>query len=159
MKSVHIETVPEEERQSPKGAYHLFQKNISLALGGKKDIGPWGGGHPFDLAQVRVPAGSKNWPIHRHSAQWELYYFLQGEGRYFDSETWHDVHAGHAVLSPPGENHQIENSGDRDLVYLVLADMPPVDSASYPATGLTFLKPERKAFRETPLDNYYEGHE
>lgn len=158
MKSIHIGQVTEEERKSPKGAYHLFQKNISLALGGQKDIGPWSGGHPFDVATVRVPAGAKNWPAHRHSAQWELYYFLEGEGRYFDGEKWNEVHTGHTVLSPPGETHQIENSGTQDLIYLVVADMPPVDSVTYPATGLVFQKPERKFFKETTAE-YYEGHE
>ncbi|MGH7990942.1 MAG: cupin domain-containing protein [Limisphaerales bacterium] len=158
MKSVHIEQVPEEERKSPKSIYHLFQKNISLALGGKKDIGLWDNGQPFDLALVRVPAGCGNWPAHRHSTQWEMYYILEGEGSYFDGETWNDIRAGHAVLSQPGENHQIKNSGARDLIYLVIANMPMADSVFYPATGLTFLKPDRKFFKEVPV-NYYDGHE
>lgn len=158
MKSVHIQQIPEEERKSPKGVYHLFQKNISLALGSKKDVGLWGGGHPFDLASVRVPAGCKNWPVHRHSAQWELYYFLEGEGRYFDGINWIEIRAGQIVVSPPEENHQIENSGTQDLVYLVIADMPQADRTSYPATGRTFVKPERK-FADGLSAEYYDGHE
>jgi uncharacterized cupin superfamily protein len=158
MKSVHIQQIPEEKRKSPKGVYHLFQKNISLALGGKKDIGLWDGGHPFDLASVRVPAGYKNWPVHRHSAQWELYYILEGEGRYFDGENWNEIRAGQIILSPPEENHQIENSSVQDLVYLVIADMPQTDKTSYPATGRAFIKPERK-FLDGISANYYDGHE
>lgn len=158
MKSIHIEQISEEERKSPKGVYHLFQKNISIALGSKKDIGLWDGGHPFDLAWVRVLAGCKNWPVHRHSAQWELYYFLEGSGRYFDGASWNEIHVGDAILSPPDENHQIENSGTRDLVYLVIADMPQADRTSYPATERIFIKPERK-FLDGISTNYYDGHE
>lgn len=158
MKAIHIDQIAEEERQSPKGVYHLFQKNISLALGGQKDVGPWGGGHPFDLARVRVPAGCKNWPVHRHAAQWELYYVLAGSGRYFDGTSWSDICAGHALIAAPGELHQMENTGGKDLIYLVIADMPMADHVDYPDTGLTFAKPARKFFKETAV-NYYDGHE
>ena len=107
---------------------------------------------------MRVPAGCKNWPVHRHSAQWELYYILEGNGRYFDGENWNEIKSGDAILSIPGESHQIENSGQTDLVYLVVADMPMSDSAFYPTTNLTFVKPEWKLFGEASA-NYYDGHE
>lgn len=158
MKSVHIDQIPWKQNRSPKGAYEVFQKHISVALGGKKDIGTWGGGYPFDLAMVRVPMGCKNWPVHRHSAQWELYYILEGNGRYFDGEDWHEIHGGNAILAPPGENHQIENSGAGDLTYLVIADMPQSDNAVYSATGLIFVKPQRILVQEV-APNYYDGQE
>ena len=158
MNAIQVEQIEWEERKSPKGMYHILQRNISLALGGTKDVGPCGGGHPFDLAQVRVPGGCKNWPLHRHSAQWELYYVLEGAGRYFDGETWQEIRPGSAVLARPGENHQIENQAASDLVYLVIADMPSADHTTYPATGRVFIKPERKLMGEIP-DAYYDGHE
>ena len=135
-----------------------MQRNISLALGGKKDVGPCSGGHPFDLAQVRVPGECKNWPLHRHSAQWELYLRAGRGGTIFDGETWQDIRPGSAVLAKPGENHQIENSSAADLVYLVVADMPSADQTTYPATMRVFIKPERKLMGEVP-DAYYDGHE
>jgi uncharacterized cupin superfamily protein len=158
MKAIHLDDVSSREVKSPKGVFQLFQKDISLALGGKKDIGPWGGGHPFDLALVRVPPGRKNWPVHLHTAQWEVYYILEGAGRYFDGTQWHDIRAGHTIMAPPGEAHQLENSGSGDLAYLVIADMPGADSAFYPATGLTSVKPQRKLMQESAA-NYYDGHE
>jgi hypothetical protein len=47
MHIINESQVSEEHRKSPKGSYELFRKHISLALGGVKDVGPWGGGHPF----------------------------------------------------------------------------------------------------------------
>ena len=158
MKSINIQQIAEMERKSPKGVYCVFQKDISITLGNKKRVTPQDSGHPFDLAWVRVPAGFKNWPVHRHSMQWELYYILEGLGRYFDGENWHEVKAGGSILALPGESHQIENSGAMDLVYLVIANMLVADSVFYPATGLTFVKPEWKLFSESSA-NYYDGHE
>ena len=158
MKPIHIDEITEQERKSPKGVFNVFQKHISLALGGKQDIGTWGGGHPFDLARVRVPAGAKNWPVHRHTTQWELYYVLEGKGRYFDGNQWQEIGAGHAVLAPPEENHQIENTGTSDLIFLVVADMPQADIIMYPNTDRILIKPQRKLLKEIP-PNYFEGHE
>jgi mannose-6-phosphate isomerase-like protein (cupin superfamily) len=158
MTSINIEQIAEVARKSPRGVYCIFQRDISIALGNKKRVTAQDHGHPFDLTWVRVPAGCKNWPVHRHSAQWELYYLLEGEGRYFDGENWNEVNAGGSILALPGESHQIANSGATDLVYLVIANMPVADSVFYPATSLTFVKPEWKLFGESPA-NYYDGHE
>jgi uncharacterized cupin superfamily protein len=158
MKAIHLDEVPCREIKSPKGLYQLSEKDISLALGGKKDVGPWGGGHPFDLALVRIPPGCKNWPVHQHAAQWEVYYIVEGSGRYFDGAQWHNIRAGHTIMAPPGEAHQIENSGTGDLSYLVIADMPAADNTFYPATGLINIKPQRKIMQMSDA-NYYDGHE
>lgn len=158
MNSVHMNDIQEVKRDSPRGGYCVFQKDISIALGNKKFITPQDAAHPFDLARIRIPAGCRNWPLHRHSAQWEMYYFLEGEGRYFDGTEWNAIRAGSAVLSIPGEAHQIENPGPGDLVYLVISDMPVADTVFYPTTGLTFVKPEWKLFAESPA-GYYDGHE
>src|SRR5437016_7302324 len=67
-------------QHSPKGAFAVFTKHISLALGGLKDVGVFRGGHPFDLELVRVPPSRAAWPLHSHSAQWELYVIISGSG-------------------------------------------------------------------------------
>ena len=58
-----------DELKSPRGKYQLFRRHISLAMGGKKDTGEWGGGHPFDLEMTRLPPGKTNWPYHAHASQ------------------------------------------------------------------------------------------
>ena len=54
MRTINLSEVPIEHQRSPQGAYELQRQHISLALGGAKDAGPWGGGHPFDIELVSV---------------------------------------------------------------------------------------------------------
>lgn len=155
---IHLADIPWEERRSPKGRYHLFQRAISLALGGKKDVGTWGGGHPFDVAQVRIPAGATDWPLHAHAAQWELYGVQEGNGWLHLGDQRVEIGAGDWFLAKPQEAHQIENPGPGDLLFLVIANHPEADVVSYPRSGKLFLKPQRTFVTESPL-SYYEGEE
>jgi uncharacterized cupin superfamily protein len=65
---------------SPKGAFRGRYREISLALGAKKDAAPAGGGHPFDVVLEVLAPGETCCPYHAHAAQWELFYVLSGEG-------------------------------------------------------------------------------
>src|SRR5689334_1711935 len=80
MRKANLESLGWNEQRSPKGRFHLFRRNLSLALGGVRDVGDWGGGHPFDMEQYRIPPGATNFPFHAHSAQWELYLVTSGRG-------------------------------------------------------------------------------
>ena len=145
MKLVHIPDLPETRAKSPTGKYDSFARDISLALGGIKDTGAWGGGHPFDLQQRRVPPGASVCPLHAHTAQWELFVVLSGLGRVRTGDGLvSEVRAGDAFVQPPGTAHQITNPGPGDLVFLVIADNLPVDSTFYPESGKWQLKPQRK---------------
>jgi uncharacterized cupin superfamily protein len=152
------------EIKSPKGKYHLFRRHISLVLGGKKDTGTWGGGHPFDLELTRIPPGATNWPYHAHAAQWELYVVLSGRGLVRTPEGESEIVAGDCFACPPGEPHQIRNPGEEDLVYYVIADNPPVDVSQYPDSGKVSLKQgvngkfQRNIFEMHEVD-YFKGEE
>jgi hypothetical protein len=37
--------------------------------------------HPFDVEILRIPPGSTPYPFHSHSAQWEFYHLIQGNGK------------------------------------------------------------------------------
>jgi uncharacterized cupin superfamily protein len=158
MHQANLASIPEQESRSPKGRYHLFRRNISEAVGGKKDVGTWDGGHPFDLEWVRLPAGAANFPFHSHAAQWELYVFVSGQGEVRGPAGNVAVQAGDHVIFPPGEAHQIRNPGGADLVYYVIADQHPADVSHYPDSGEWGIKPQRKHFAmtETP---YYQPDE
>jgi uncharacterized cupin superfamily protein len=43
--------------------------------------------------------------------------------------------AGDAFFFGPGDAHQLENAGDEDFVYYVIADNPRGDSCYYPDSG------------------------
>ncbi len=155
---VTIADVPENELRSPKGRYRSFTRDLSLALGGIKDVGPWGGGHPFDVQQRRVPPGTAVCPRHAHSIQWELFVVLSGAATVRSDEETFEVAEDDVFLQPPGVAHQILNTGTEDLLFLVVADNTPADIIHYPDSGKWMIKPQRKFFRMTEVD-YFDGEE
>lgn len=164
MKKINQEQVAWDEIKSPKGKFHLFRRHLSLALGGKKDTGTWGGGHPFDLELTRLPPGATNWPYHTHSVQWELYVILGGRGLARTPAGEIEIGPGDCIVNPPGEPHQIRNPGPGDLVYYVIADNPPLELGEYPDSRKMVMKRcvdgkfERKVFTINEVD-YYQGEE
>ena len=84
MKKTNLRDVSEAEQHSPNKKYHLFRRHISVALGARRDVGPWAGGHPFDIEYTRIPTGASNFPLHQHAAQWESYIFVRGSGEITD---------------------------------------------------------------------------
>lgn len=180
MNAVSIAALPEIECRSPAGKYHSFVKDISLALGGVRDTGAWGGGHPFDLQQRRVPPGASVCPLHAHTQQFELFVVLAGtatvrtaaRGREREGagpdvaasvSEWspsspRTVRAGDAFVQPPGTAHQITNTGTEDFVFFVIADNLPTDSTYYPESDKWQIKPQRKLFCMTEVD-YFDGEE
>lgn len=155
---VTIEAIPEKERHPPVGRYHVFTRDISLALGGLDGLGTWAGGHPFDLQQRRVPAGASVCPLHQHTAQWELFIALRGTATVRTRDALHPVRAGDVFLQPPGHAHQISNTGTEDFVFYVIADHHPADSCYYPDSNKWALMPQRKVFRMVET-TYFDGEE
>jgi uncharacterized cupin superfamily protein len=159
MKTISIPALPEVESRSPTGKYHSFAKDISVALGGIRDVGTWGGGHPFDLQQRRVPAGARVCPLHAHTAQWELFIVLAGTATIrLGDGTQHTVNAGDTFVQPPGTAHQIINPGPADFIFYVIADHHAVDSTYYPDSAKWQMKPQHLLFRPTET-TYFDGEE
>jgi len=152
-------TVPIEHRKSPHGKFEVVRKHMSLALGGERDVGPWGGGHPFEVEVTRIPAGKRNYPFHSHAAQTEYYVVLSGTGVVMDdSGTSTPIKPGDHFIFLPGQAHQIESDSNSELEYIVIADSHLADITTYPKTGRRMLKPEKRCI--LPVDtNYYEDHE
>ncbi|MEJ0000802.1 MAG: cupin domain-containing protein [Verrucomicrobiota bacterium] len=110
MKKINAQDVPELEQGSPQRKYHVFRRHLSVALGAPRDVGTWGGGHPFEVELTRVPAGAANFPLHQHSAQWELYLFISGSGEMTDGREASPVGPGDVVLCAPEQPHKIVNT-------------------------------------------------
>ena len=66
--------------------------------------------------------------------------------------------AGDALLFPPGDAHQLTNTGDADLLYYIVTDQPPADVVHYPDSDKWFVKPQRKQFRMQEVE-YYDGED
>jgi mannose-6-phosphate isomerase-like protein (cupin superfamily) len=157
MKKINLHDVPEDEQSSPHKKYRLFRRHVSVALGGQRDVGPSGGGHPFDIEMTRIPAGASNFPLHQHSAQWESYIFLRGQGEVTDGTETVQVQPDDVLLFPPNHAHKITNTGTDDLVYFVIADNPSVEITFYPDTQKWGLKPQRKFFHMRETDYFEPG--
>lgn len=158
MSHIHVQAVPEEEQRSPGGSYHSFCRNLSLALGGVRNAGTWGGGHPFDLQIRRIPPGKSVCPFHVHFAQWELFVVRSGHGTVRVGTGRHAVRPGDVFLHPPGEAHQLLNTGDTDLEVLIITDNPQLDAFHYPDSNKWGFRPPGKIFRLTEV-NYFDGEE
>jgi len=158
MNRVHIADLPWEEQYSPTKKFHSFARNISLALGGVRNAGTWGGGHPFDLQIRRIPPGAAVCPFHSHLAQWELYIVQSGQGTVRAGAETHPVETGDVFVHPPGEPHQLTNSGTTDLEVLIVADNPQLDAFYYPDSNKWGLRPPGKYFR-TSEAAYFDGEE
>ncbi|MGI8432296.1 MAG: cupin domain-containing protein [Chthoniobacterales bacterium] len=135
MKKVNLDDIKEDERHSPKGKYHKFVKDISIALGREKDSLDLAKRHPFDLALVRIPPGKSYCPYHSHGAESELYLVVAGRGTIRDKNGATEVVAGDSFFFGPGEAHQLSNPGPEDFAYYVIADNPRSDSCYYPDSG------------------------
>ena len=161
MRKVNLDEVPEEERKSPKGKYHKWVKEISIALGRDRTSLDLTKRQPFDLAMVRIPAGKSYCPYHSHGAESELYLVISGRGSARDKNGVTEVGAGDAFFFGPGEPHQLTNTGEEDFVYYVIADNPRGDSCYYPDSGkwaVPWDGPE-EAIVEGKVADYYEGEE
>ncbi len=132
MKKININEIKEDPWQSPKGKYAVFFTGISEALGREPTSFDLAKRWPFDLELNRVPPSKPNFPFHAHSAQWEMYLIVSGNGTVRDKDGSTNVVAGDAFIFGPNEPHQITNAGDVDLIYYVIADNPIGESAYYP---------------------------
>ncbi len=159
MHKVHLPALPWEEIKSPTGKFHSFYQNISLALGGQRNIGPWAGGHPFDVQVRRIPPRAAICPFHSHLAQWELFVVESGEGLVRAGAASHRVRTGDVFLHPPNEAHQLTNaSATTELKVLIIADHPPLDACFYPDSNKWGLRPPGKFFRIAEVD-YFDGED
>lgn len=158
MHHVHIPSLPWEEAKSPGGTFHSYFRNVSLALGGIRNGGLSFGGHPFDVQIRRIPAGAAVAPFHSHLAQWEFFLIQSGEGTVRAGDSRVAVGTGDFFVHPPGEPHQLINTGTADLEVLIVADNPDIDAFYYPDSNKWGLRPPGKYFRLAET-GYFDGEE
>lgn len=132
MNKINLAEISIEKFRSPKGQYRRLSQHVSQALAGVNGLGTSGMALPFEVELVRVPAGAINWPYHSHSARWELYLIIAGRGEVRTPSGVANVREGDCMVHPPGEAHQITNTGATDLVYYIIADTPASDVRHFP---------------------------
>jgi uncharacterized cupin superfamily protein len=157
-RKLHPDELPWEDWRSTKGKFQGTSKELSIALGAKRNMPTGLGGHPFDLELSKLAPGQCGSPFHSHAAQWEMFLILEGEATVRAGDETHLLQPGDVVLHPPGEAHQITNRGSRDLIFYLIADNPPVEYWHYPDSNKWGLRAPRKFFRTTEVD-YWDGEE
>jgi uncharacterized cupin superfamily protein len=158
MNKINLVEIPVEESRSPKGRYRRFSQDVSGALTKKNGLGRAGLQQPFEIEIVRLPPAAANWPYHSHSAQWETYLIIAGRGHVRTPSGTFLVREGDCMVHPPGEAHQITNTGATDLVYYVIANNVPSDVCHYPDTGKWSLPGVADSVR-VQASSYYDGEE
>jgi len=156
------------EHASPTGKFRRFAKPLSEALGRDPASTDLDARHPFDVAIARVPSGALSCPYHLHSAQWEFFHVIAGEGTVRHSNGTTPIKEGDAFVFKPGEPHHIKNDGSVELIYLVIADNPFGEVCYYPDSGKWGYYSESRTWaiesanyrimRSEPLD-YFDGEE
>ena len=158
MRKVNTNDIPEETWTSPKGKYVMAGRGVSEALGRVPTSLDLSERHPFDVEIQHIPAGAKATVFHSHSAQWEFYHVISGNGMVRHDAGTDPIVVGDAFLFKPGEAHQIV-AGSEDLFMYVVADNPIGESTHYPDSDKwTVRSPERRTIRSQPLD-YCDGEE
>jgi len=159
MRKVNTNNMEELVWASPKGKFAGAGKQVSEALGRKPFSTDLMERHPFDVEICRIPPGKSAHPDHSHSAQWEFYHVISGNGvvRHKDGTT--RIAPDDAFIFEPGQPHQLTNDGSADLVLFVVADNPIGESCHYPDSNKWLVRsPERRLLRCDAL-NYYDGEE
>jgi uncharacterized cupin superfamily protein len=160
MNKINLSEIPIETTRSPKGSFRRLSQHVSQALTGVNGLGTSGLAQPFEVDLVRIPVGAVNWPYHSHSAQWEMYLILTGRGQVRTPNGVVDLREGDCIIHPPGEPHQITNTGASDLVYYIIADNPVSDVCHFPDSNKWHMPGLPHPVRvSAQSSNYYDGEE
>lgn len=160
MHKINLSAVPLIDRHSPGGKYRKTLQEVSIALGREPDSLDLARRHPFDLTLYRVPPGASVCPFHEHSAQWEMYLILSGDGAMRGPDGSVPIGPDDAILFPPGEPHQIINAGETDLVFYIVANNPVGESCFYPDSGKwSVFKGLSETIVKGAEADYYAGEE
>lgn len=79
----------------------------------------------LDFRLSRYPVGGRV-QLHMHNIAEQLYYFIEGTATVVCGEEIYEVEPEQTVFVPPRVPHSVVNTGDRDLVFVVVSS-PPED--------------------------------
>jgi len=160
MKKVNTNQMTEYSWASPKGKFAGLGKGVSEELGRIPHSTDLMERHPFDVEICRIPPGKFAYPYHSHSAQWEFYHVISGNGSVRHQDGITKIEPGDAFIFKPREPHQLINDGAADLVIYVVADNPIGESYYYPDSNKVGISlPDRRRLGVDKVLDYYDGEE
>lgn len=107
--------------------FHAERGPVSSRIGAEK----------LGYSVIRVQPGKRAWPYHAHHAIEEMVYVISGSGTLRHAGKEYAIRAGDFICSPadPQQPHQIINTSDGVLTYLVLSNQAHTDVMVYPDSG------------------------
>lgn len=102
---------------------------------------------------ARVPPGKESFVYHRHHAEEEWVYILEGEAEPDIDDVVDRVGPGDFIGYPAGVAHTLRNVGERDLVYLMGGEQLAVEIADFPRHARRLLRagPRAEMVEESAL--------
>ena len=113
MKLVHLAALPDESVSHERS----IRKRVMLASGDVANV--------TQFAQSRFQPGQVA-PAHAHRDMSEVFFVTAGEGTIVIDGASHRLTAGTCVAVHAGEQHEIRNDGDVDLVLTYFGVLAPV---------------------------------
>lgn len=136
----------------------------------RKWFTPRVGAQKLGCSIYRIAPGKTAFPHHRHFANEESIYILEGKGRLRLDDAEYQVGAGdYIALLPEGPAHQLIGGDEGDLVYLCLSTMIHPDITQYPDSqkvamfagsgpgGDKSMRSLNAVFRSDSEVDYYDG--
>lgn len=104
----------------------------------------------------RVPPGKEAFVYHRHHAEEEWVFILEGRALSDIEGETEEVGPGDFIAYPAGVAHNLKNIGEGDLVYLMGGELLAVEIADFPRHGKRILRAgEQAAFvKEAALEPF-----
>lgn len=158
---IQLSEVPVEKVNFPEGS----------AFGGQRQrVGAQIGARKLGYSFFNVPPGKAAFPYHTHSGNEEMIYIIDGEGVLRFGKEEIAVAAGNVIACPPGGDyaHQLINTGQGGLHYLVVSTMDYPDLSEYPDSNKVgaYSSPAvgpnvgfRALYVRDRNVNYYEGED
>ena len=158
---IQLSEVPVEKINAPEDS----------AFGGQRQrVGAQIGARKLGYSFFNVPPGKAAFPYHTHSGNEEMIYIVDGEGILRFGKEEIAVTAGSVIACPPGGEyaHQLINTGQGELHYLVVSTMDYPDLSEYPDSNKVgaYSSPAvgpnvgfRALYVRDQNVNYYEGED
>jgi uncharacterized cupin superfamily protein len=157
--------LPEPEPQRPPTIVALAEIEPTHEVHGResvvrRDFGDAAGSRRSGLGHVTIPAGTRGYPHHCHSAEEELFVILDGNGTLRLGEELIAVRPGHVIARPPGTGvaHSFIAGDDEPLVMLAYGTRDPNDMGYFPDSNKFTLCGLHIRGRIELLD-YWDGEE
>jgi len=136
----------------------------------RQRVGVHVGAQKLGYSFFNVPPGKAAFPYHTHAGNEEMIYITDGDGMLRFGQEELAITAGTVIACPPGAQnpHQLINTGEKELRYLVVSTMEFPDLCEYPDSNkvgayATAAVGQQVGFRALYVKdtnvNYYEGED